>query len=134
MPLCTFQLATTTSEGTGTGAYDARAATPAIRTSPKVTSMHWLLVYDLVDDYIERRAPLRDDHLKLVQDAHDRGEILLAGALADAVDKAVLVFAGDDPAVARRFAEADPYVREGLVSSWRVRSWNVVVGLGLKRT
>jgi uncharacterized protein YciI len=90
--------------------------------------MHGLLLYDLVDDYLERRPPLRDAHLALVQAAHERGEILMAGALADPADMAVLVFTADSPAAAEAFASNDPYVKEGLVMSWRVRQWNVVVG------
>lgn len=90
--------------------------------------MHWLLLYDLVDDYLERRVPLRPEHLGLVQAAHARGEIVMAGALADPADTAVLVFTGPDGSAAEAFASHDPYVREGLVKSWRVRPWNVVVG------
>jgi uncharacterized protein YciI len=78
--------------------------------------MYWLLWYDVVDDYVERRAPLRAAHL------------LLAGALDDAADGAVLVFKADDAAVVEAFVQADPYVREGLVTAWRVRRWNVVIG------
>ena len=59
--------------------------------------------------------------------AHDRGELLLAGALADPYDRALLVFAGDGPGVAEAFATADPYVTNGLVTSWTVRQWNEVV-------
>ena len=89
---------------------------------------YWLLLYDVVDDYVERRTPLRGEHLALAHEAHERGELLLAGALADPPDGAVLVFAGDDPTAAEEFAAADPYVRNGLVTSWRVRAWTVVVG------
>lgn len=90
-----------------------------------------ILFYDVVSDYVERRAPLRDEHLRLVREAHDRGELLLAGAHQDAegtFEGAVLVFTGDDPTVAKRFAENDPYVKNGLVTRWRVNKWNVVVG------
>jgi uncharacterized protein YciI len=90
--------------------------------------MHYLLLYDVVPDYLERRGAHRDAHLSLVREAHARGELLLAGALADPADGAVLVFRGDDPTAAERFAEADPYVRNGLVTRWRVRQWTVVVG------
>jgi uncharacterized protein len=90
--------------------------------------MHWLLTYDLVDDYLERRAPLRGDHLALAQAAHERGELVLAGALADPADRAVLVFQGDDRSVAEGFASADPYVEAGLVTRWEVRPWTVVIG------
>lgn len=89
--------------------------------------MYWLLFYDLVDDYVERRAPLRDAHLSLAESAHRRGFLERAGALADPVDAAVLVFRADDIEVVEEFVRDDPYVREGLVTSWRIRPWTVVV-------
>jgi uncharacterized protein YciI len=90
--------------------------------------MHWLLLYDVVDDYMERRVPLRDDHLAHAQAAHERGELVIAGALADPPDGAVLVFRSDTQRAAEAFAEADPYVLNGVVTSWRVRQWTVVIG------
>jgi uncharacterized protein len=90
--------------------------------------MYFILLYEVVDDFINRRAPFRPEHLKLVEDAHRRGELVMAGAFADPVDGAALVFRGSDPALAIRFAETDPYVTNGLVTNWRVRGWNVVVG------
>jgi uncharacterized protein YciI len=90
--------------------------------------MHYLLIYDVAPDYLKRRGEFRSEHLTLAWQAHDRGELLLGGALADPVDGAVLLFTGDSPAVAERFAEVDPYVRNGLVKSWRVRPWTTVVG------
>ena len=90
--------------------------------------MYWLLLYDLVDDYLERRPPYRDAHLALATAAHDRGELVLAGALADPADGALLVFKSEAAATAEEFARADPYVEAGLVKNWRVRQWTVVVG------
>ena len=90
--------------------------------------MYWLLLYDVVDDYAERRQPFRDAHLARARSAHDRGELVLAGALADPADGALLVFKGEGPEVAEAFARDDPYVREGIVTRWRVRKWTVVVG------
>ena len=90
--------------------------------------MHYLLIYDTAPDYLERRAAFRSEHLAMAWDAHARGELVLGGALADPVDGAVLLFRGDSPEVARRFAERDPYVRNGLVREWRVRPWTTVVG------
>jgi uncharacterized protein YciI len=92
--------------------------------------VYWLLLYDVVDDYIERRAPLRDAHLALARAAFDRGEMVLAGALADPADGAVLVFRADSPDVASEFARNDPYVKQGVVTAWRVRRWSVVIGDG----
>ena len=90
--------------------------------------MHTILFYDVVDDYVERRAPFRQLHLDLAKQAQQRGELVLAGALAEPADGAVLVFRGDSTTVAEAFAEADPYVKNGLVTSWRVRKWATVIG------
>jgi uncharacterized protein YciI len=92
--------------------------------------VHYLLFYDVVPDYEERRAALRADHLAYARAAQDRGELVLGGALADPVDGAVLLFRGDSPAVAEAFARSDPYVQGGLVTRWRVRAWTTVVGDG----
>jgi uncharacterized protein YciI len=90
--------------------------------------MHLALIYELVDDYLDRRPPLREEHLGLAKEAHERGELLLAGAFVEPADRALLVWPTEDEDVVRRFAEADPYVRNGLVKSWSIRKWNVVVG------
>jgi len=90
--------------------------------------MHLALIYELVDDYLDRRPPLREEHLGLAKEAHERGELLLAGAFVEPADRALLVWASEDEDVVRRFAEADPYVRNGLVASWSIRQWNVVIG------
>jgi len=90
--------------------------------------MHYLLFYDVVPDYLERRAKSRKEHLDLCWKACDRGELILGGALADPVDGAVLLFQGDSPKIAERFAAADPFVKNGLVTQWRVRPWTTVVG------
>jgi uncharacterized protein YciI len=89
---------------------------------------HYLLFYEVGSDYVERRAAYRAAHLTKAWAAAERGELVLAGALADPVDGAVLLFKGDSKRVAEAFAEADPYVREGLVSRWRVREWHTVAG------
>lgn len=90
--------------------------------------MHYVLTYKLAPDYLERRGEFRTPHLQMAWDAQERGELVLAGALADPVDTAMLLFQGDSPAVAERFAKADPYVTNGLVLSYQVRPWNTTVG------
>jgi uncharacterized protein YciI len=90
--------------------------------------VHYLLFYDAADDYVSRRTLFRQAHLELAWDAHERGELILGGALANPVDGAVLLFKGDSPQVAERFALADPYVANGLVKRWYVREWTTVAG------
>ena len=90
--------------------------------------MHYLLVYECGPDYAERRAQYRSVHLRMAWEAHARGELVLGGAFDEPADGAALLFRGDSPAVAEKFAEADPYVKNGLVKRWRVRLWITVVG------
>ena len=90
--------------------------------------MHYLLFYDVTGDYLERRPAFRDAHLAYARAALGRGDLVLAGALAEPADAAVLLFRGSSPAVAEAFAARDPYVTNGLVKSWRVREWTTVVG------
>jgi uncharacterized protein len=92
------------------------------------SSQHFLLIYDLAADYLDRRGAFRAEHLQLAWQASDRGELLMGGALADPVDAAVLLFRSESPAAAEKFAAADPYVKNGLVARWRVQPWNTVVG------
>jgi uncharacterized protein YciI len=90
--------------------------------------MHYLLMYDLAPDYLQRRGDFRAEHLGLAWKAVDRGDLVLGGALDAPVDTALLLFQGDSPAAAEAFARADPYVVNGLVRRWQVRPWTTVVG------
>lgn len=89
---------------------------------------YYVLFYDVVENFVARRAEFREEHLGLLRAAHDRGELLLGGALADPVDRALLVFRAADRSVAEDFARNDPYVVRRLVTRWEVRPWSVVVG------
>ena len=88
----------------------------------------YALIYYVVDDFVARRAPHREEHLLLVREAHGRGELLLAGALGDPPDRALLVFRAPDGSIAETFAQRDPYVVKGVVTRWEVQPWAVVVG------
>ncbi len=90
--------------------------------------MHYLLFYEVADDYVSKRAPHREDHLRRAWEASLRGELILGGAFADPADGAVLLFTGDSPQVAEQFARNDPYVTSGAVRRWYVRAWTTVVG------
>jgi len=90
---------------------------------------HFLLLYDYVPDYLERRGALRPAHMALAKAAVERGEMVLAGACTDEGPPiGVLVFKAEARGVVEDFARADPYVREGLVTDWRVREWTTVMG------
>jgi uncharacterized protein YciI len=106
-----------------------------------------VLFYDYVGDILERRGPYREEHLARIAAAHGAGTIAAAGALGDPPPddvgeaqsgeagsragfkptRGMFVFAaGAEPAEVEAFALGDPYVREGLVTEWRVQLWNVV--------
>lgn len=89
---------------------------------------YFILFYDVVDDYVERRGEFRGLHLAHAMAFTERGELRYAGAYADPADGAALVFRCDDESTVREFAESDPYVINGLVKEWRIRRWSVVVG------
>ena len=90
--------------------------------------MDYLLFYEAASDYLERRGAFRAEHLALAWAAQAKGHLVLAGALANPADGAVFHFRGESPAAAEEFANADPYVRNGLVTHWRIREWTTVVG------
>jgi uncharacterized protein YciI len=89
---------------------------------------YYALFYEVVSDYLARRGAYRDQHLRYAEEAHTRGELLLGGAFADPIDRALLVFRAQDKSVVESFARNDPYVIHGLVVRWEVRPWSVAIG------
>ncbi|HNC31109.1 MAG TPA: hypothetical protein PKX08_13935, partial [Cyclobacteriaceae bacterium] len=62
--------------------------------------MYYILFYKTIDNYVEKRTPFREEHLRLANAARANGTLVMAGALADPADEAVLVFRADSPQVA----------------------------------
>jgi hypothetical protein len=90
--------------------------------------MYYLLIYKTVDDYVNKRAPYRAEHLGYAEAAHARGELFMGGALAEPADAAVMIFKTGSRAAVEDFARDDPYVKAGLIVEWSVRPWTVVIG------
>lgn len=88
--------------------------------------MHYILFYDFVPDYLNKRTPFREDHLKLVREAHGRRELVLAGAYSEPADGAALVFRSLE--AAENLVRIDPYVKNGLVTKSYIRKWATVIG------
>lgn len=90
---------------------------------------HFILFYEYVADYLDKRTPFRPAHFALCQQAAARGDLFLAGACADAGEPlGVLVFQVTDRKTVEDFAKADPYVINGIATSWQVREWTTVIG------
>jgi uncharacterized protein YciI len=86
------------------------------------------LFYYVVENFVERRAAYRAEHLHLAREARKRDELIFGGAMNDPADSALLIFRAPDRSVAEDFARHDPYVINRLVARWEVREWNVIVG------
>jgi hypothetical protein len=91
----------------------------------------YVLTYEVVDGYVERRQAWRETHLSLAREWAARGHLLLGGAFDEPVDRALLVFRVDEASTVEAFVNDDPYVQNGLVRAWNIRSWNAVVGAAL---
>lgn len=89
---------------------------------------YYALIYHLVDDYMTRRSQFREEHLKLAKDLNDKGEMILGGAFSDPPDKALLIFKVDNKSVIEDFVSKGPYVKNGLIVKWEIRSWTVMSG------
>jgi uncharacterized protein YciI len=89
--------------------------------------MYVALLCEPAPDYLERRKAFREEHLALVRRFHREGRLTMAGAF-DPPDGTLLVFQVGSPAEVEEFVKADPYVKNGVVTGWRIREWTVAVG------
>ncbi len=87
---------------------------------------HILLLYDYVEDMVDRRAPHREAHLARITEQREAGRVVMAGALGDPPLGGALVFKGVDPEQVDRFARDDPYMKAGLITAWRAQPWKLV--------
>jgi uncharacterized protein YciI len=91
-----------------------------------MAATHHVLIYDYVENALEARAPHRESHLALVKRYLDDGKLTMAGAIGDPPTGGLLVFNGADTGTGESFTREDPYVTNGVVTSWRVEPWTVV--------
>ena len=91
--------------------------------------MHYLLIYELVPDYVNRRAPLRADHLRHAwaverprRDGARRHPHRARSIAPCSCSRAIR------PTRRGVSPEQDPYVLNGLVTRWEVRQWVTVAG------
>jgi len=88
--------------------------------------VHHLLLYDYVDDILERRGPYREAHLERIRAERETGAVTMAGALGDPPRGGAIVFRGVGRDAIEEFVRADPYVQAGLVVRWRIEPWKVL--------
>ncbi|MBO2544246.1 hypothetical protein J0871_07445 [Salegentibacter sp. BDJ18] len=88
---------------------------------------YYILDYTTSENYLEERVKYRKEHLNHATEYFNEGYLILGGAI-DAANEAVLVFKADSEKIPEAFAQNDPYVKNGLIQSWSVKKWNVVIG------
>ena len=86
-----------------------------------------IILYHFVDDFIQKRTPVRMDHLNYLETYVQRGLLFLGGAL-DPIKKMGLIVFGGSNDQAMSLVKQDPYIREGLVVDFEIINWNVVIG------
>lgn len=90
---------------------------------------HFLLIYEYVADYVEKREAVRAAHFAHARPYYERGELFLAGACTDdGAPIGVTCFQTESREAVEAYARADPYVRHGVAAAWRVREWTTVLG------
>jgi uncharacterized protein YciI len=99
----------------------------------KEAAMYYLLLYEVIDDYVKKREPFRDEHLRVANEAVEEGQLILGGAFDNPIDGAALVFKADDRSDIEDFVKRDPYVKNGLITGWKIREWTVVVGRAVQK-
>ena len=77
---------------------------------------YFLLFYEVVEEFAKKREPYRAKHLGLIDDAHGRGELLLAGAYGDPPGGAALLFRAES---ATSFAALRKPIRTSPAASFR---------------
>ncbi|MFP8965228.1 YciI family protein [Pokkaliibacter sp. CJK22405] len=89
---------------------------------------HFLLVYDYVFDYPEKRERYRAEHLAYCNLAVNDGLLVLGGATMEGNPQGVLVFKAHDRRAVEEFVSGDVYVTSGIVKAWHIKEWITVVG------
>jgi len=89
--------------------------------------MYYLVIYQLADNYSEKREAHRSKHFEHVKAAQARGEFIMGGAF-DSQEEAALIFKVVDKSIVEEFIKTDPYVLGEVVTGWRIEKWNVAIG------
>lgn len=82
----------------------------------------------LVENAAERRAPYREAHLAHLRELHEKGSLLMGGALQNPLDAGLLIFRAESAEEIEKVLATDAYALNGIWTKIVVREWSVVVG------
>ncbi|MBI3976588.1 MAG: YciI family protein [Chloroflexi bacterium] len=87
----------------------------------------YAVITTYVENAVERRAPYREAHLAYLRSLKDAGTLVMAGAFADPIDGALLVYRADNKDDVAAIVENDPYMKNRIWPKVTIREWNVVI-------
>jgi uncharacterized protein len=98
-----------------------------LSTSNNNTKLKFILEYSYIADILEKRGPYRPEHLKLAEDYLKDGAIIYGGPFTPP-SGALFIFSVDGRESVEAFVAKDPYVANGLVTTYTIKEWNVLIG------
>ncbi|GBF96020.1 hypothetical protein Rsub_08835 [Raphidocelis subcapitata] len=101
------------------------AASGAVPPPPK----YWVLRYEYVADILERRGPYREAHLRGAQAKLATGQLVCAGATGTPPDGGLFLFKDISQEDVEAFVTADPYFKNGLITSYKISNYAVAVAV-----
>jgi len=90
--------------------------------------MHFILTYQTVKNFNDRKQRFRSKHLELVKSYYQQRKLIMGGALLEPNDAALLIFKCDGLAEVEAFVEKDIYYQKGLILEYSIRQWSVAIG------
>ena len=84
--------------------------------------MKTVLIYEFTQDGLRKMQAQNDAHSDWVDAFYTRGLLLMTGPFANPSDGYMSVFVSRE--AAEEFIQGDPFVADGLVSSWILRDWD----------
>lgn len=81
-----------------------------------------------VENAAEKRAPHREAHLAHLRELHEKGALLMGGALQNPMDSGLLIFRAESAEEIEAALANDSYAKNGIWTKIVVREWSVVVG------
>jgi uncharacterized protein YciI len=97
-------------------------------SSIPVTSKLYVLQYELVPNMQEQRASYRAAHLAHVQKQIERGNLILGGSVDNPPSGALSIWRNMSRDDMEQYALQDPYVINGCVSKYTIKSYMAVAG------
>jgi hypothetical protein len=85
-----------------------------------------VLFYESAPDVASKAPSHFPAHRARLDEFHRRGELLMVGTFANPQEEGSMAIFRTREA-AERFAQDDPFVVNGVVSTWTIREWNEIL-------